>query len=47
MGHTFTVAQTDLLYYNSPFQLSFSWESTPARVEASYRGAKCYPRGDY
>jgi hypothetical protein len=24
-----------------------SWESTPARVKASKRGAKLYPRGDY
>jgi hypothetical protein len=24
-----------------------SWESNPARVKASGRGAKCYPRGEY
>jgi hypothetical protein len=24
-----------------------SWESTPARVKASKRGAKCYPREEY
>jgi hypothetical protein len=24
-----------------------SWESTPARVKASGRGAKFYPRGEY
>jgi hypothetical protein len=46
MGRTFTVARTDLLY-NCPFQSSFSWESTLARVKASKRGAKLYPRGDY
>jgi hypothetical protein len=23
------------------------WESNPARVKASGRGAKCYPRGEY
>jgi hypothetical protein len=46
MGRTFTVARTDLLH-NCPFQLSFSWESNPARVKASGRGAKCYPRGGY
>jgi hypothetical protein len=39
MGHTFTVT--------CPFQLSCSWESTPACVKASGRGAKCYPREDY
>jgi hypothetical protein len=38
--------RSDLLL-NCPFQLSFSWESTPARVKASGRGVKCYPRGDY
>jgi hypothetical protein len=27
--------------------LSVSWESNPARVKASGRGAKCYPRGEY
>jgi hypothetical protein len=42
MGRTFTVARTDLLH-SCPFQLSFSWESNPARVKASGRGAKCYP----
>jgi hypothetical protein len=46
MGRTFTVARTDLLH-NCPFQLSFCWESNPARVKASERGAKCYPRGCY
>jgi hypothetical protein len=46
MGRTFTVARTDLLH-NCPFQLSFSWESNPARVKASERGAKCYPCGCY
>jgi hypothetical protein len=39
IGRTFTVARTDLLH-NCPFQLSFSWESTPARVKASGIGAK-------
>jgi hypothetical protein len=43
---TFTAARTDLLH-SCPFQLSFSLESTLARVKASKRGAKCYPRGDY
>jgi hypothetical protein len=46
MGRTFTVARTDLLH-NCPFQLSFSWELTPACVKASKRGAKLYLRGDY
>jgi hypothetical protein len=46
MGRTFTVARMDLLH-NCPFQLSFTWESNPARVKASERGAKFYPRGDY
>jgi hypothetical protein len=35
------------LLNNCPFQLSFSWESNPARVKASGRGAKCYPREEY
>jgi hypothetical protein len=39
MGRTFTVARPYLLK-NCPFQLSFSWESNPARVKASGRGAK-------
>jgi hypothetical protein len=30
-----------------PFQLSFSWGSNPARVKASKRGAKSYPRWKY
>jgi hypothetical protein len=46
MGRTFTIARPYLLN-NCPFQLSFSWESNPARVKASERGAKCYPRGCY
>jgi hypothetical protein len=46
MGRTFTVARLYLLN-NCPFQLSFSWESTLARVKASGRGAKLYPRRDY
>jgi hypothetical protein len=24
-----------------------SWQLNPARVKASERGAKCYPRGEY
>jgi hypothetical protein len=39
MGRTFTVARPYLLN-NCPFQLSFSWESNPARVKASGSGAK-------
>jgi hypothetical protein len=46
MGCTFTVARPYLLN-NCPFQLSFSWELNPARVKASERGAKYYPRGCY
>jgi hypothetical protein len=46
MGRTSTGARTDYFHY-CPFQLSFSWGSTPARVKASKRGAKLYPRGDY
>jgi hypothetical protein len=46
MGRTFTAARLYLLN-NCPFQLSFSWESNPARVKASGRGANFYPRGDY
>jgi hypothetical protein len=46
MGRTFTVARPYLLYLG-PFQLSVSWESNPARVKASGRGAKFYPRGCY
>jgi hypothetical protein len=46
MGPTFTVARPYLLN-NCPFQLSFRWESNPARVKTSGRGAKCYPRGCY
>jgi hypothetical protein len=41
MGRTFTFVLPYLLIY-CPNQLSFSWESNPARVEASGRGAKCY-----
>jgi hypothetical protein len=29
------------------FLFNKSWGSTPARVKASKRGAKLYPRGDY
>jgi hypothetical protein len=46
MGRTFTVA-CPYLRNNFPFQLSFSWESNLARVKASGRGAKFYPRGCY
>jgi hypothetical protein len=44
--HLITVARTDLLH-NCPLQLSFSCESNLARVKASGRGAKFYPRGEY
>jgi hypothetical protein len=46
MGRTFTGARTD--YFLIALNMWFvSWESAPARVKASKRGAKLYPRGDY
>jgi hypothetical protein len=42
----YTGARTD--YFIIALNMCFvSWESTPARVKASKRGAKMYPRGDY
>jgi hypothetical protein len=46
MGRAFTVARQHVLYLG-PKQLSFSWESNPARGKASGRGAKCYPHREY
>jgi hypothetical protein len=46
MGRTFTVARP----YHLIIALNMwvvSWESNPARVKASGRGAKFYPRGGY
>jgi hypothetical protein len=46
MVHTFTGARTG--YFIIALNMWFvSWESTPARVKASKRGAKSYPRGKY
>jgi hypothetical protein len=42
MGRTFTGARTN--YFIIALNMWFvSWESTPARVKASKRGAKCTP----
>jgi hypothetical protein len=46
IGRTSTGARTD--YFIIALNMCFvSWESNPARVKASKRGAKLYPRGDY
>jgi hypothetical protein len=42
ISHPYLIIET-----NSWKICGVSWESTPARVKASGRGAKCYPRGDY
>jgi hypothetical protein len=46
MGRTFTVARPYLLIITLNMWV-VSWESDPARVKASGRGAKFYPRGCY
>jgi hypothetical protein len=48
----FVLAAPSLLLARTYFIIALnmwfvSWESTPARVKASERGAKCFPRGEY